>query len=40
MAIYRETLDRLEQRGWSQIGDPIRLSPVRKMCLAIRYGLL
>ncbi|MCY4430836.1 MAG: presqualene diphosphate synthase HpnD [Rhodospirillales bacterium] len=40
MAVYRETLDRLERRGWSQIGDPIRLTPARKLYLALRYGLL
>ena len=40
MAVYRETLDRLESRGWHRIGSPIRLTPARKMWLAVQYGLL
>ena len=39
MAVYRETLDRLQERGWTRIGAPIRLTPARKMWLAVRYGL-
>ena len=40
MAVYRETLDRLERRGWHRIGSPIRLTRARKMWLALQYGLL
>ncbi len=40
MAVYRETLDRLERRGWTRIHDPVRLTSGRKMWLALRYGLL
>lgn len=40
MAVYRETLDRLEQRGWNRIDRPIRLTRARKMWLALQYGLL
>ena len=39
MAVYRETLDRLEERGWQQIGGPIRLTRARKMWLGLQYGL-
>ena len=40
MKVYRETLDRLEARGWHEIGEPIRLTATRKMWLALRHGLL
>ena len=40
MSIYRETLERLEARGWQRIEGPIRLSSPRKMWLALRHGLL
>ena len=40
MRIYRETLDRLEARGWHQLGNPVRLTAARKMWLAVRHGLL
>ena len=40
MTIYRETLDRLEVRGWHDIGKPIRLTATRKMWLALRHGFL
>ena len=38
MAIYRELLDRLEERGWGGLHDPIRLTSARKMWLALRHG--
>ena len=40
MTIYRETLDKLDRRGWDNIGDPIRLSDPRKIWLALRHGFL
>ena len=40
MAVYRETLGRLEARGWNRIGGPIRLTRARKIWLALRCGLL
>ena len=40
MAVYRETLQRLEERGWKRIGSPVRLTRARKLWLALRYGLL
>ena len=39
MAVYRETLDRLEERGWKRIGGPIRLSRARRTWLGVQYGL-
>ena len=39
MAVYRELLDRLEERGWTRIDVSIRLTRLRKMLLALRYGL-
>ena len=38
MAVYRETLDRLEERGWKRVGGPIRLTRTRKMWLGLQYG--
>ncbi len=40
MAIYRETLRRLERRGWDNVDGAIRLSGTRKTWLALRHGLL
>ena len=37
MAVYRETLDRLQERGWARIDGPIRLTRAQKMWLAVRY---
>ena len=39
MAVYRETLERLEKRGWKRIGGPIRLSRTRKTWLGLQYGI-
>ena len=39
MAVYRETLDRLEKRGWQRIGSPIRLSRARRTWLGLQYGI-
>lgn len=39
MAVYREILDRLEERGWTRIDVSIRLTRLRKMMLVLRYGL-
>ena len=39
MAVYRETLERLQARGWKRIDDPIRLTRARKIWLAVRHGL-
>ena len=39
MAVYRELLDRLEERGWSRIDVAVRLTRFRKIWFALRYGL-
>ena len=39
MAVYRETLDRLEERGWTRIDSPIRPTRTRYLWLAVRYGV-
>ncbi len=39
MAVYRELLDRLEERGWTRIDVATRLTRFRKLLLAVRYGL-
>ncbi len=39
MAVYRELLDRLEERGWTRLDVGIRLTRFRKLLLALRYGL-
>ena len=40
MAVYRETLRRLEERGWTRIDSPVRLTRARKLWVALRHGLL
>lgn len=40
MAVYRETLRRLEERGWTRLESPVRLTRARKLWVALRYGLL
>lgn len=40
MAVYRETLRRLEQRGWTRLDRPVRLTRAQKLWVALRYGLL
>ena len=40
MAVYRETLERLQARGWNRIDERIGLTRTRKIWLALRYGLL
>ena len=40
MAVYRETLERLEKRGWKPIRGPIRLSRARRTWLGLQYGFL
>ena len=39
MAVYRETLDRLEERGWTRMDSPIRPTRTRHLWLAVRYGV-
>lgn len=40
MAVYRETLRLLEERGWTRMERPVRLGGPRKLWLALRHGLL
>ena len=40
MAVYRETLERLQARGWNEIEERIGVGRTRKIWLALRYGLL
>ncbi len=40
MAVYRETLRCLDERGWTRIDRPVRLTRARKLWVALRYGLL
>src|SRR3546814_9565632 len=39
LAVYRRLLDRLQQRGWENPGDDIRLPKVEKLWIALRNGL-
>ena len=39
MTVYRELLDHLEERGWRRIDVSVRLTRLRKILLALRYGL-
>jgi presqualene diphosphate synthase len=38
--IYRAYLDLLERRGWTKLDQPVRLSKLRKVWIALRYGLV
>ena len=39
-AIYRAYLDGLERRGWTRLDEPVRLSKLKKLWIALRYGLI
>jgi phytoene synthase len=40
MVMYRKVLDRLIQRGWSDLEKPVHVSSPEKIWVALRYGLL
>ena len=40
MAVYRRILERLEQRGWTRLDEPVGLSRPEKLMLVLRHGLL
>lgn len=40
MEVYARVLDRLCARGWRRLADPVGLSRLEKLAIAIRYGLL
>ena len=37
-AVYKATLDRLEERGWTALDRPVRPSKARSVWLALRHG--
>ena len=39
MAVYRETFERLQARGWTKLDDRVRLTRARRLWLALRHGL-
>ena len=39
-AVYHAQLVRLRRRGWLRLNDPIKLSKVTKLYLALRHGLI
>ena len=39
MAVYRETLDLLQARGWARLDDRVGLPRRRKIWIALRHGL-
>jgi presqualene diphosphate synthase len=39
-AVYRNTLDLLERRGWAGLDRPVKLSKPRKLWLLLRHGLI
>jgi phytoene synthase len=40
MHVYRRTLDRLVERGWRQLEEPVRLTKPERLWLGLRHGLL
>lgn len=40
MEVYRRTLGRLTARGWQRRTDPVSLSPLEKLWVALRYGVM
>ncbi len=39
-ASYAAILGRLESRGWNCLAEPVRVSKLRKIWIAVRYGML
>ncbi len=39
-ASYAAILDKLEARGWNRLADPVRVSKLRKIWIAVRHGML
>jgi phytoene synthase len=39
LAVYRRLLDRLRQRGFARLDEPVRLSKAEKLWLILRHGL-
>ncbi len=40
MEVYHRILIRLNQRGWSRVADPVRVSKVEKLWIAVRHGMI
>ncbi len=40
MKVYARILERLEARGWQRLAEPVHLSRLEKLAIALRYGLL
>ena len=40
MHVYHRVLEKLIQRGWRNIDEPVRVSKLFKLWIALRYGLL
>jgi phytoene synthase len=40
MEIYRRTLERLNGRGWRRWAEPVSISPVEKLWVGLRYGMI
>ncbi len=40
MHVYHRVLEKLMQRGWTRIDEPVRVSKLTKIWIAVRYGLL
>ncbi len=39
-ASYAALLGKLEQRGWTRLAEPVRVAKIRKIWIAVRYGML
>ena len=40
MHVYRRILDRLEERGWTRLDQPVALGKAEKLWIVLRHGLL
>ena len=40
MTIYRRILERLVRRGWERLDEPIEVSKLEKIWIALRHGVL
>lgn len=39
MHVYRRILDKLQERGWNRLTEPVRVPKAAKIWIALRYGL-
>lgn len=39
MAVYRRMLDRMEERGWDRLAEPVKLSRAEKVWIVLRHCL-